>query len=138
MRWIGYFRPIFVENCKLLHFRLVAALCLWFSKRLNQSWKFIDNINEVRKLLEIFTFLKQNFVLMKVNIQRFNILINLLMNWALGYNCFSGGASSTQNQWTGGSKPKGEPLWLFCYYNYSYSFKFYLSLSLNISSCVNI
>ena len=51
------------------------------------------------------------------------------MNWTLGYNCLSEGVSSTQNQWTGGSKSKGKPLCLFCYYNYNYSFKIYLSLA---------
>ena len=131
MRWIDNSRPISVENSKLPYFRLVAALCLWFSKRLDQSWEFIDNINEVRKLPEIFYFLKQNFVFMKVNIQRLNIFINLLMNWALGYNCLSGGVSPIQNQCTGSSKPKGEPLCLFCYYNYS--FKIYLSLESGIN-----
>ena len=68
MKWIGYSRLISEENSKLLYFRLVAALCLWLSKRLDQLWEFIDNINEVRKLLEIFAFLKLNIVLTKVNI----------------------------------------------------------------------
>ena len=57
MRWIGYIEPISVENSKLLHFRLVADLCLCFSKRLDQSLEFIDNINEDRKLLDIFSLL---------------------------------------------------------------------------------
>ena len=129
MRLIGSSRPTSEENSKLPYFRLVVDLCLWFSKRLDQSSEFIDNINEDRKLLEIFAFFKQKFVLTKVNIQSLNIFINLLVNWALGYICLLGSASSTQNQWLAGSKPKGEPLYLFCYYNYS--FKIYLSLFVN-------
>ena len=126
MRLIGSSRPISEENSKLPYFRLVVDLCLWFLKRLDQSSEFIDNINEDRKLLDIFAFFKQKFVLTKVNIQSLNIFINLLVNWALGCICLLGSASSIQNQWLAGSKPKGEPLYLFCYYNYS--FKIYLSL----------
>ena len=80
MRLIGSSTPISEENSKLPYFRLVVDLCLWFSKRLDQSSEFIGNINEDRKLLEIFAFFKQKFVLTKVNIQSLNIFINLLVN----------------------------------------------------------
>ena len=80
MRLIGSFTPISEENSKLPYFRLVVDLCLWFSKRLDQSSEFIGNINEDRKLLEIFAFFKQKFVLTKVNIQSLNIFINLQVN----------------------------------------------------------
>ena len=128
MRLICSSRPISEENSKQPYFRLAVYLCLWFSKRLDQSSELIDNINEDTKLLEIFAFFKHKFVLTKVNIQSLNIFINLLVNWTLCYICLLGSASSTQNQWLTGSKPKGEPLYLFYYYNYS--FKIYLSLSL--------
>ena len=48
IRWIGYSRPISVENFRLPNFELVADLCLWFAERYDPSCEISDNINEER------------------------------------------------------------------------------------------
>ena len=58
MRCIGYSKPISVENSRLPNFGLVADLYLYLAKRKDKLWEFMDNINEDRKLIEIFVFLK--------------------------------------------------------------------------------